>query len=149
MTIEEITEGNRLISEFLGYKYYPNENIQTYTSFRGEKDGDYKTVNIFSKFDKLDYCDNDAPSHWKLPKVVKTPFIEEDCLQYHKSWDWLIPVCGKIANICEEPEELDALRVALLCDDIITSFIEVVDWIKRYNEINFRADGHTIAENKS
>lgn len=26
--------------------------------------------------------------------------------EYHSSWNWLMPVIGKISNQCEEPEEL-------------------------------------------
>lgn len=57
-------------------------------------------------------------------------------LEYHMSWNWLVPVCGSISDICEEPEELDELRMALLCADIDTAWKECVDWITNYNKLN-------------
>lgn len=52
---------------------------------------------------------------------------------YHKSWNELMPVIGKISNQCEEPEELDGLKYALLCDDIDTAWIFVVDYLTKFN----------------
>lgn len=50
-------------------------------------------------------------------------------LLFNSSWDWLMPVIGKISNQCEEPEELDDLRMALLCNDIETAYKFVVDYL--------------------
>jgi len=55
-------------------------------------------------------------------------------MKYHSSWDWLIPCIGKISNECEEPEELDNLKYALLSNDIKTAWFEVVEFIKWYND---------------
>ncbi len=49
--------------------------------------------------------------------------------KYHKSWNQLMPVIGIISNECEEPEELDGLKYALLCDDINTAYKFVVDYL--------------------
>lgn len=50
--------------------------------------------------------------------------------EYYSSWNWLMPVIGKISNQCEEPDELDWVRNALLCNDINTAYEFVVDYIK-------------------
>lgn len=50
--------------------------------------------------------------------------------KYHESWDWLMPAIGKISSNCEEPEELDGLKYALLCDDIKTAWKFLVDYLK-------------------
>lgn len=50
-------------------------------------------------------------------------------IKYHSSWDWLMPVIAKISNGCEEPEELDGLKYALLCDDIDTAWNFVVTYL--------------------
>lgn len=50
-------------------------------------------------------------------------------LTFHSSWDWLMPCIGKISNECEEPEELDGLKYALLCNDIDTAWRFVVDYL--------------------
>lgn len=48
---------------------------------------------------------------------------------YHESWDWLMPVVGKLSNECEDPEELDTLKYALLCNDINTAWNFVTDYL--------------------
>ena len=57
-------------------------------------------------------------------------------LKYHKSWDWLMPVIGKISDLCEEPQELDSLKYSLLSADIKTANYQVVEFIKEYNKQN-------------
>ena len=55
-----------------------------------------------------------------------------DTLKFHSSWDWLMVPIGIMSNRCEEPEILDDLRMALLCNDINTAFNEVVDLIEQF-----------------
>lgn len=55
-----------------------------------------------------------------------------DRLHFYLSWDSLMPVVGKISNSCEEPEELDELKYALLSNDIDTAYKFVLDYIKNY-----------------
>lgn len=57
---------------------------------------------------------------------------------YDKSWDWLMPVVGKISSNCEEPEELDGLKYALLSDDIETAWEFIVDRLKFKTNDNAR-----------
>lgn len=57
-------------------------------------------------------------------------YINTDELKYHSSWDWLMPVIGKISNECEEPEELDNIKYALLCNDIDSAWKYVVDYLE-------------------
>lgn len=83
--MENTTEKNRLIAEFMGWKKV-----------------------------------------WDMPNIDKAQ-------KYHESWDWLMPVVGVISSQCEEPEELDDLRMALLCADIDTAYSEVIRCIKGYN----------------
>jgi hypothetical protein len=40
-----------------------------------------------------------------------------------------MPVIGRISSNCEEPEKLDDLKYALLCDDIETAWKFVVDYL--------------------
>ena len=51
-------------------------------------------------------------------------------LKYHSSWDWLMPCIGKISNACEEPEELDGLKYALLTNNIEEAWKFVVNYLK-------------------
>lgn len=50
-------------------------------------------------------------------------------LKYHSSWDWLMPCIGKISNVCEEPEELDGLKYALLTNNIEEAWKFVVNYL--------------------
>jgi len=54
-------------------------------------------------------------------------------LQYHTSWDWLMPVVRKISSMCDEPYELDNMKHALLTGDIESVYDDVVEFIKEYN----------------
>ena len=54
--------------------------------------------------------------------------------KYHKSWDWLMPVIEKITELCEEPQELDELKHALLCVDIKSVYFIIVEFIKNQND---------------
>ena len=56
--------------------------------------------------------------------------LEATAKTYANSWERLMPVVGKISKECEEPEELDGLKYALLCDDINTAYEFVVDYIQ-------------------
>jgi len=101
----EIIEGNKLIAEFMGWK------------------------NILSK----EECEsNDFGFHVAQPlgpNMYGTwPVVQED-LKYHSSWDWLIPCIGKISNQCEEPEELDDLKYALLTNNIEEAWKFVVSYL--------------------
>ena len=52
-----------------------------------------------------------------------------DNLKYHSSWDWLMPCIGKISNVCEEPEELEGLKYALLTNNIEEAWKFVVNYL--------------------
>ena len=67
------------------------------------------------------------------PKAKYYYFLErgryEMELKYHSSWDWLIPVIGKITSECEEPEELGSLRLHLITNDILYAWKFVVNYL--------------------
>ena len=50
-------------------------------------------------------------------------------LKYHSSWDWLMSCIAKISNVCEEPEELDGLKYALLTNNIEEAWKFVVNYL--------------------
>ena len=68
--------------------------------------------------------------------VYKHKGYEINELKFHESWDWLLPVIGKISNQCEEPEELDGLKYALLTDNIEEAYIFVTSYLESYNSLD-------------
>ena len=73
-------------------------------------------------------------NYYYYDKVSKQEiFLEAHELSYNVSWDWLMPVIEKITELCEEPQELDELKHALLCVDIKSVYFIVVEFIKEYN----------------
>ena len=75
--------------------------------------------------------------HWSLPKTGRWT---QDKLQYHKSWDWLMPVVRKC---WKDASELDICSADMLADrdfwsvadgDREKSYKAVVEFIKFYNK---------------
>ena len=62
--------------------------------------------------------------------------VELEDLQYHESWNWLMPVVEKIEQVHEGvPQELINLSLFSTIDEVYNA---VVEFIKRYNEDNER-----------
>ena len=55
-------------------------------------------------------------------------WIPENELEYHESWDWLMPVVHKIK---EEDLDFDVLEIGLPIHDVYEA---VVEFIKEYNK---------------
>ena len=55
-------------------------------------------------------------------------------LQYHTSWNWLMPVVEKIGHCIEKPFDLGNLKYAFLNDNIEVVYDEVVELIKQLNK---------------
>lgn len=96
-----ITESNKLIAEFMGWKW-------------------------------------EVRDHYGI-NIMRSPEGKSSDLKgmkFHKSWNWLIPVIQKIRK-CKHYQNLDGLDYTLLCDLTIDNlYIEVVECIKEYNELN-------------
>ncbi len=102
------TENNKLIAEFMELK--PKQDCHDHSL----------------------YSYNDMP-FYSIREKSYDKVMDGICgyVKYHSSWDWLMPCIGKISNQCEEPEELDDLKYALLCNDINTAYDFVVDYLKQ------------------
>jgi hypothetical protein len=55
-------------------------------------------------------------------------------LEYHTSWDWLMPVAKKCINPEDNTEGWDNLAVALTTCNIEEVYQAVVEFIKTYND---------------
>jgi len=116
MTKQEIIEGNTLIAEFAGYIYFPESE--------------------------------NSPEHWhankdtvKLKGHVNLSGFSIYRLEFHESWDWLIPVCHQVAKInSTEIEKNNILSMPNwefgslgLESNIQSVWLAVVKFIKWYN----------------
>jgi hypothetical protein len=104
MDVNFLLEGNKKICNYMGVKpKMESPDVYSYSGFPffSVRDGNPEKV---------------------MESIVKY-------VKYNISWDWLMPVIGKISNECEEPEELDELKYALLCNDIETAWKFVVNYL--------------------
>ena len=112
--LKTMEESNKLIAEFMDYPtcsdYWKKDE-----GFQGEDYKDYYYVH-----GQYDQCYGSSNFH-------------VNDMKFDLSWDWLMPVIEKITELCEEPQELDELKHALLCVDIKSVYFIVVEFIKEYN----------------
>lgn len=85
---------------------------------------------LIAEFIGLSFCNKYMYEGWYTNKEHNHRICDYNGLKYHISWNELMPVIGKISNECEEPEELDGLKDALLCNDIKTAWKFVVSYIE-------------------
>lgn len=94
MDKEQITEGNKLIAEFMGYKYYPYEAP------------DDPSQQPKAKADPVGWIKGDpkfaAPSVKGLHKHDRWLCRLHRDLRYFNEWDWLMPVVEKIESLWTE-----------------------------------------------
>lgn len=67
-----------------------------------------------------------------LYKIEQGTF-EIDELQYHTSWDWLMPVIEKCVRTGDDTDKWDNIFNALTTLSIKEVYEEVVEFIKKYN----------------
>ncbi len=69
--------------------------------------------------------------------VIDNVVIKENELQYHTSWDWLMPVANEIIKSRDEQNadwDLTDLKYALCTTNIELVYEAVVEFIKEYND---------------
>jgi hypothetical protein len=92
---------------------------------------------LIAEFMNLNIVTLDDIRSNKNPMISSADGYTVDSLQYHTSWDWLMPVVAKISDlenqICEEPFELDEIKHSLLSDYITGVYDFVVEVITQYN----------------
>ena len=61
-------------------------------------------------------------------------YLKKEMLQYHKSWDWLMPVVEKIGTMYEQyPKEVNYVRSYGIMTQIHKIYKAVVEFIKWYH----------------
>jgi len=87
MNKEQVTEGNKLISEFMGYKFVT-------IGYFGQPDETGWQIENREWMDKMDI--SNVGDYYV--NVSKDTWFEAEDIQYHSSWDWLMPVVEKIES---------------------------------------------------
>ncbi|MCK9544999.1 MAG: hypothetical protein M0R03_23535 [Novosphingobium sp.] len=137
MNKEEIIEGNELIVSFLGWTKYSYNQKYDLTHCR-----DYDCYNI-GEFSK--YSDIYIPESGNLPAAHYN-------LEFHSSWDWLMPVVEKIeklqytCDICSTHLHKNMVSIGTISGKQCVRVIEdlkikavwtaVIEFIKWYNTQN-------------
>lgn len=109
---KEIVEGNKLIAEFMGYKYF---EANVHDDGGGRMDNVYSKVPILVEvYDECKYFGSlpnpdfkkEKPEKWNPEfgllgwRTLNWSEHIYGVLKYHTSWDWLMPVVEKINGIC-------------------------------------------------
>lgn len=123
MTEQEAIEGNKLIAEFMGAKFYPEWTSDIYKS----------------PFPTFDFEEN-------RPAESSSRFWSPSGLEYHSSWDWLMPVVEKIEGLKFTVKIIDrACFISTYPETIIAGrriegtkikavWLAIVEFIKWYNQ---------------
>ena len=104
---------NKLIAEFMGYE---------------EQDMSFRIPKHILKIEQENDCPNSQDLDcWDVP--LKS-------LQFHKSWDWLMPVVIECFERFGNTDNIDYMRLndALLTCNIDELYNEVVEFINQYNK---------------
>ena len=59
---------------------------------------------------------------------------ELEQLQYHKSWDWLMPVVNKCFKTGDDTHQWDNIMDTIFTCDINIVYAQVVEFIKEHND---------------
>jgi len=65
---------------------------------------------------------------------IRIEFYEVHELQYHKSWNWLMPVVKKCFQAGDDTYEWDNIMDTLFTCDIDIVYAQVVEFINQYNK---------------
>ena len=66
--------------------------------------------------------------------VIDNVVIKEDDLQYHTSWNWLMPVVSKCFKTGDDTHEWDNIMDTLFTCDRDIVYAQVVEFINQYNK---------------
>jgi hypothetical protein len=127
----ETTENNKLIAEFMG------QPTMIWNDPDPIEGNDYRVV----YFKEL--CDKTALIQYGVGEInseaeVFLSELEDIDLQYHTSWDWLMPVAKECLDKCLELENEVWVRkiVSAVCyiDELYKTVVEFIKWYNKNKE---------------
>ena len=94
-----VLNGNKLIAEFMGWKYIPNAKYENDLYEAGDKQGEWKTSSIYVKNPSLDFLKEKkfgsfASEDYYNDKIPYDDFAWN--LSYNTSWNLIMPVVEKM-----------------------------------------------------
>lgn len=121
----KISEGNKLIAEFMGY-YQPKEEQDNLFSFE---------VYYSRKRCRKDFPEKEVSTYYG-EDIEDHAFVDDG--KFHSSWDWLMPVVNKIRSLynntaVDHNDIIDDLAEGCIEANIIQVWTAVVEFIKWYN----------------
>jgi len=108
-------ESNKMIAEFMGYKYFPFDETKKFENpniIVDQMNGWHKPTNGHYKV-----------QDWYLCRTAKD-------MAYHYKWDWLMPVCGKICKTTPYNSYLAIETISVFADikDVYKAVVEFIEW---------------------
>ena len=128
MTQEEITEGNKLIAEFMT-GHYRDKRKKSYPF-------PFPVIEVVPAEKIMGYG---SVPEGKIKHYEGTP----DMMKYHSSWDWLMPVYAKIRQVKIEDDHGVSAKIesvfkyvdfAFETDSILSLWKVIVEYLKWYNQ---------------
>lgn len=128
MTPKEITEGNRIIAEFMGWKVIVEPLSKSYPNNIRIKDID-PDGNCTGHTPLNEYS---IAEHWS--NLLNQEYGR--CGKYHSSWDWLMPSWGKLSLLllaASEFELIEEFKNAVVKNDIYLAWKVIIKGINKLN----------------
>ena len=101
---------------------------------------------LIAEFMSGEYVDEyliEFKNFYSVKEIIEGEFVKTNCfdsdneLQYHTSWDWLMPVANEIIKSRDEQNadwNLTDLKYALQTTNIELVYKAVVEFINQYNK---------------
>lgn len=115
MSTEEIIEGNNILAVFMGGRYANECTIQL------------KSNEIWLPY-------------WGINRFDTIRLGAGHILEYHKSWDWLVPVIQKLSPMSWNVRKPAELVSAIFSGNVEIAWIICVENIKHHNRIQIAVD---------
>lgn len=124
MKTEEITNGNKLIAEFMGHDCDFGAAIR----FKYSSSEPFPLSGNDANFESVE-----SEVQMEVEEFGST--LEIETVSFHNSWDWLMPVVEKILNICQESDEMEKYYIITDAipeiESVFSACVKFIEWYKK------------------